>query len=332
MSHFTTFIAVPSGEADYSLEGYIGSQLDPFCEGTEDPDYLEFHDKTEEIARGYNSDTLDCVKMPGGKIVSLYNHHASGFAIKDGMVFQESAGPLKHNKRTKKAKKMLALTEYPMNKLYPTIERYAEDYCGYYYDEDHKAYGYHTNPNAFWDWYQIGGRWPFMFLVKTTCPDAIRGGYSWATEGDSREAPEGYKWVAGARKSDIAWDAMKTLRIEASIPRFKLLEEAFKTGILPDEPLLTITEDGIASWGEMIYKKDETLENYLERNELGPDCKYPVSAYSFLSDGEYCSRGDMGWWGISKNDKPEMAWQEETQTFIDEIDDDDFIVTIDCHI
>lgn len=38
-----------------------------------------------------------------------------------------------------------------IKEVYPDFEDYLENYCGYSYDEDHKAYGYWHNPNAKWD-------------------------------------------------------------------------------------------------------------------------------------------------------------------------------------
>jgi len=337
MSHFTTLISIPNpGETEF-LESYadshIGDALDPFWEATEDPDYLVFNDKNDEARSEYDSERLDCIKMPDGAIVSRYNRRASGFTIKDGKVYQEHAGPLKHEKRTKKAKKMAALPAYPMRKLYPTFAAYAEEYCGYNYEEEYEAYGYFNNPKAFWDWYQIGGRWPFMFLVKEDCTYIIEGERSWATEGYDQPGPEGYKWVAGARKKDIEWDLMKTLATEPATKRFAELEERFRNGPTEeDHPLLAVTEEGIMSWGDLIYKKDETLEQYLERQALGPDCKYPTSTYGYIDDGEYYSHGDMGWWGISSNEKPEDQWRKMLQDFIGRLPEDEFLVSVDCHI
>ena len=84
--------------------------------------------------------------------------------------------------------------------------------------------------------------------------------------------------------------------------------------------------------GDLIFKKGETLEQYLERHELGSDCKYPISTYSFIEDGEYFSHGDIGWWGVSSNDKPDDVWRQATQDFISRIPEDNFLVLVDCHI
>lgn len=37
------------------------------------------------------------------------------------------------------------------------------DYFGGYYNEQEHGWGKDTNPNAFWDWYVVGGRWRDYF-------------------------------------------------------------------------------------------------------------------------------------------------------------------------
>ena len=57
--------------------------------------------------------------------------------IRNGKVFQREAGPLKHEKRTKRAKRMRALPDYPRKKLYASFADYAENGRGFSYDEEH---------------------------------------------------------------------------------------------------------------------------------------------------------------------------------------------------
>lgn len=81
-----------------------------------------------------------------------------------------------------------------------------------------------------------------------------------------------------------------------------------------------------------IYFKNESEEAYLRRNGLAPDQRMVPDAYSFLQDGDWHSKGEMGWWGISSNDKKPDAWRQMLADYIDSIPDDHFIVGIDCHI
>ena len=230
-----------------SAECEIDELMAPFCEGTDDPAYLEFEDRTDDLRRDYETDKINCVRFPDGTVVPEYSRLVyEKYLIKDGKVFQKKAGHLGHEKRTKKAKKMRAFMGHPVKKLYPSLRQYAEDYCGYTFDSKTNTYGYYCNPNAFWDWYSIGGRWPFQFLVRDTA-ERINGERTWGNEDDVCEAPEGYIWVCGARKRDIAWELMKEWELQHAKKQFELLAETFRSGKAPEGSFWKITEDGIIS-------------------------------------------------------------------------------------
>lgn len=310
----------------------IEELMEPFCESTDDPRYLEFEDKTEEIGDEYANETIDCIRLPGGKIVPLFHRPLlNRFVIRDGKVYQSKSGQLMHEKRTKKAKKMLAFPQYPMKKLYKSTAEYAEEYCGYDFHSEYNAYGYLCNPHSFWDWYSIGGRWPFQFLVKDTS-EYLVGERSWDDDDTKREAPDGYIWVCGARKKNIAWDVMKAWSIQSARKTYALLAESFAAGECPEGSYWHITEDGICSFFDQLYIKGETEEEYLQRNDLAPEQRMLPGAYSFLRNGEWISKGDMGWWGVSTNEKEHESWLKMMADYIDSVPEDDVIVGIDCHI
>ena len=124
-----------------SAECEIDELMAPFCEGTDDPAYLEFEDRTDDLRRDYETDKINCVRFPDGTVVPEYNRLVyEKYLIKDGKVFQKKAGHLGHEKRTKKAKKMRAFMGYPVKKLYPSLKQYAEDYCGYTFDSKNNVY------------------------------------------------------------------------------------------------------------------------------------------------------------------------------------------------
>lgn len=108
---------------------------------------------------------------------------------------------------------MKALPDYPMKKLYATFEGYAKNYRFHEYHEDKQAFGYYCNPEARWDWFVIGGRWPVTFLVKDTCTEYSLGERTWGDENTVYTVPEGYMWVSAARKKDIEWEAMRNWQL-----------------------------------------------------------------------------------------------------------------------
>ena len=58
-----------------------------------------------------------------------------------------------------------------------------------------------------------------------------------------------------------------------------------------------------------------------------------LNTYAFVDrNGDWTGSGDMGWFGISSNDKDERAWNDEIQKLMNEAKDDDFLAIVDCHI
>jgi len=306
--------------------------LAPYDENAENPEYVEFVDCTEEGRKEYAGGT-DCVRTPDGRILPAYQYEIyKMLEVYNGQTYQRSAGPLHHRKRTKKAKKYRALPNYPYKKLYSSFDLFMTEHHGYHASDG--AYGFYTNPNAQWDWYQIGGRWPYRFLVKEDCATAVCGERSFLL-GDTpaKSAPDGYRWVAGARKGDIAWDVMRSFLAEQAAATFRRLEGYFQTGQVPkDDSVLCITEEGITSWGDLVYYKNETLEGYLQRIGLTEQDKYPIGTFALLDGDGWSGSGDMGWFGVSTNNKDEDEWAKMVESFIDKQPDDTLLVSVDCHI
>ena len=76
-----------------AVDEAVAEQLEPFNTSTDDPNYLEFVDQTEELKREYEG-TIDCIKLPQGKIVpARYGFYQNRSEIQNGKVFQRKAGP-----------------------------------------------------------------------------------------------------------------------------------------------------------------------------------------------------------------------------------------------
>ena len=197
MSHFTvlTAITLPEGVEDLlsqssriktdtvkaetlrnqlQFENFIetlaGYRLEPYWENTEDPRYLVFSDCTEEYRADYENDGEILVRLLDGRWVSPFSTaFQRNYTLDEGKIYKRSFGQLHHRKRTKKAKRMKALY-MPFKKAYRSFSTFAEELCGLARGEEPGTYGFYRNPNAKWDWFQIGGRWPDRFLVKADCP------------------------------------------------------------------------------------------------------------------------------------------------------------------
>lgn len=313
-----------------AVEQSVAEIMEPYNENPPE-EYLEFEDRTDMLRSDYEQ-CVDCLKLPEGRVVELCSYpYYNKFCVIDGKVYQKNAGPLHHDKRTKKAKRMMALPNYPRAKVYRSFKEYAEDYQGYTFYDEHQAYGFYCNPNAMWDWYQIGGRWPDMFLVKKECLEQSGGERSWCNENAELEAPDGYIWVAAARKKDICWDVMRDWDIQKATERFHQLEKMFAAGKPEDGFYSRIVDDGIISWGGYAYRKEETLEAYLDRCAIPKSWKYPLVAHDIVDANNWFSKDDSYLEPETGQYLP-VDWRSQLDEYIDDLDDNVVLVGVDYHI
>lgn len=314
-------------------------KMEPYNEQTANPKFLQFEDLTEELRQEYEECT-NCIKLPDGRILPENNwFFRHKFVIhEDGKVYQRHYGQLKNDKRSKKAKKMTAILNYPYKKLYKTFEEFAEVGNGFKYNEHFGGYGYTFNPKAFYDWCVIGGRWPRRFLVKESCKEYSIGERSWGDIDRMIDAPEGYFWVAAARKKDIEWQAMREWEIECAKNAFYKFEEAYKTGIIPEGNFWKVCDNKLVGYDGILYIEGETLETFLKRRNISDTFKYPAITFGFLDDEgyheeEYVWRDSTTRKRINRQKrKNRIAWRRKLDEYIESIPDDTVIIGVDCHV
>ena len=234
----------------------------------------------------------------------------------------------KHAMRTKRAKKMQVVNR-AFRKVYTSLKDYAEEYCCYTYEADRNRCGYYSNPKAFWDWYQIGGRWPYELLVKTDCKDFSIG------ERDIDyvlpQTPAGYMWVSAARKKDIAWDAMREWRKQQALISFAELEKAFAEGVIPNDIFGKITEKGISGFREMLYIRGETAEEYLNRKHIDMNEKYGIRPYGFLDCNGWNTHETFVYDLKNPRFEDNEGWEQQLNDFLEKANDNTVIVIVDNH-
>lgn len=148
--------------------------------------------------------------------------------------------------------------ELPKHKdEYSNAKEWVVGWSGIYLNKEETAYGYYTNPNGHWDWFEIGGRWSGIIKLKH--------------EGERDE---------------------------------KILKE------LGDEERKTCNS---------ALKKD--IVNLHE-----------LKTYALLHNGEWLSRGKMGWFGMSDDKISEEEWDRRLLDYLNKLPDNTKITLVDCHI
>ena len=59
--------------------------------------------------------------------------------------------------------------------------------------------------------------------------------------------------------------------------------------------------------------------------------KFPPFCY-VTEEGEWCEKGEMGWFGITHDEKPEESWRKQFMDYVNSLDKDCLVTVIDFHI
>ena len=206
------------------------------------------------------------------------------------------------------------------------------------------------NPQSKWDWYQVGGRWRGFFPVKPDAEHAALGTASWTNE--DADADENVADVA--LKKDVDFERA---RDEAR----KAAEEAFDKywSVVKDYPDLKgwshfraqaeegrdieeVRNEYHAQPGRIALKESEDgfffgcpIDAFgTDRDAYVQSCvNNALVPYAILHNGEWYQKSEMGWWGISYDEKmTQEEWNEQIQKLYDSLDDDTLLTAVDCHI
>lgn len=174
MSHFAVAVIT----MDFPSESSLNKILAPYDEGTENHAFLEFVDVEDEYRSEYENEGTEMAKMPDGRLL-----HTTDEAFRvDGTpgVFSANSFKVPDNIETAKV---------PFKEIYGTFEEFMRDYAGYELEDGATRYGYYHNPNAKWDWYEIGGR--FSGSIKDrqgrACDIAFMGDVDTSVDEEARE-------------------------------------------------------------------------------------------------------------------------------------------------
>lgn len=206
------------------------------------------------------------------------------------------------------------------------------------------------NPDSKWDWYQLGGRWSGAFIkLKEGAEGAV---------GNGSLVMGNKAGVDQACKKDIDFDAIRSSAREEAlttyrkcadkcggrIPHLELSWNAIMDSVeyanldIEQKRELYHSQDAVKIWKDKVndgmpfgYSIEDfqcTEEEYATHAEL--DAFIP---YAVIYEGEWISRGDMGWWGISINEHYNKDdWQKKVWELIDSCDDNTLFSFYDLHI
>jgi hypothetical protein len=256
---------------------------------------------------------------------------------------------MEFNDRTEELKKEYEEEDAETKEKYPTFEKYAEEYNGYKVDENGR-YGYWGNPNAKWDWYQLGGRWTGYFKAKegamivTGSPGLLTPSpeSGWGDQFAKKDIDFAFMRKEAEDKAGEFYD--KVMKIIGDLPPIQTWEHVRET-LFPDniEKAREYYHDqprkkALADFDKANGTHDFIFMDLEEFNDVSKEA-YMKNAgdasfvpFAVLKDGKWYEKGQMGWWASVSNEKDKGEWNAEVAKMIEELEDDMVLSVYDCHI
>lgn len=245
MSHFTVLVSTPNQSKEA-----LTAALQPFheyeCTGVKD-EHVVFVDEHDNVVAEWEGEE-DAVILPGGRIVRRYDDECYreptadeakemgsflGTGCSNGVRYTSRDWGDGRGYRAKVLDyERFEQTKVPVKTFWPDLWAYASDWHGY---ECHEGrIGRWTNPNAKWDWWKIGGRWPNTLTLKSG------GKADSAIKFDLAETPETFAilhdghWV---ERGSMGWWGVVT----DETPDWEAIRlEAFRR--IPDDAFVTVVD------------------------------------------------------------------------------------------
>lgn len=223
-------------------------------------------------------------------------------------------------------------------KNYDSFDSFISGWHGYIKKDG--VYGHYTNPNSKWDWWEIGGRWTGHFKLKPGVSGMV-GNPGLMTA----PAEEGY--VDSCLKKNIDFVGMFDDAYDNAVKRYDEVYEVIK-----DLPVAEAWESVVARFENIddaraFYHKQErviafnkiaspfsSLEPFQEDREtyVNKSVRSSLTTYAVVKDSVWYQKGDMGWWGVSSNEKSKEEWENKFYELMNSASDDTLFTIVDCHI
>lgn len=332
MSHFSVLVIGKDPES--ALRPYQENNM-----GDAPGEFLKFNDSEDEYRKQYAEELVTAIREADGKLYSWYDER-----YKDGF-------------GGKNFPKDSAKVDVKVSEIYPTFEIYMAQYVGFK-ERDPKTnrYGYWENPNAKWDWWEIGGRWAGFFKLKPdtigkvgkqygkgklqpTISDAdvcLKKNVDFTAMRDeaSKEAAARYDKVVALFGGEVPklkpWKDYledKTSSVDERRDRYHAQTAIVRLNQLRTSDTLSDTDKEFLGWGFSFDDFQCTREEYCKRAANAAAVPFAV-----LHEGVWYERGSMGWWGAVSDEEDIADWSQKVADLYDTLPDDTQLTLVDCHI
>jgi len=189
-----------------------------------------------------------------------------------------------------------------------------------------------TNPDKKWDWYVIGGRWDGYFTLKNgrSANQARKGDIDLDRMRADADAQVRKTYAETGYHPGLSWRTWEAVLADTTLGDIDKKRAAYHHQ--PDLQKVQATHKAAAGPHAGVFFDYDTL--------LGCDADAYVAAtsgggitpYALVHEGRWCAKGEMGWFGLSRDDTNQANWTQQVRALIDSLPDDTLLTAVDCHI
>lgn len=234
----------------------------------------------------------------------------------------------------------------------------AAEYLTKKWEEEHIVQdgklGYMTpsNPQGFWDWWTIGGRWPGLLPLKEgvqMSPGHV-GKPGAFNEKEYHSETYGKRRADSAKLEDIDFERGRREMAEKAQGWFAEWKAVYERYGKPKawSDYRTLVEDGhmdikeardkyhaqeaIKKSNGLIWECPVDFFGYDEEAYVAKEVAGMLKVYAVVKDGKWTGQGHMGWFGMSHDDMNQEKWDKHIQDLLNDLPPEIRITMVDCHI
>jgi hypothetical protein len=178
-------------------------------------------------------------------------------------------------------------------------------------------WGHWHNPNAHWDWYEIGGR--FAGLLRS------QGGHESSV----------------MTACDVDWETMRHIRAQDAGKSWDIWQSVIRRQTTVMQYLTMDHDSKRAVWDAIRTGWQGDWNNYHEAAWFDPQGETKDKhvakirarglTWAFVdNDNKWHQQADMGWWGMWSDEQP--AYDTEFRVFVASLQAYQLVYVVDCHI
>jgi hypothetical protein len=345
MSHYIVVLATKTGTQEE-----VDEILAPYNENIDETnrEFGEFEDIEDDRLVQYETETTKGYRLKDGRVIAQYDKSLKNpnynwtLSWKDRESIPEYLPPYTGAE----------LEDIPFKELHSDFESFMDEWGGAgERDSLTNRYGYWRNPNAKWDWYSIGGRWSGYFQLHNDAEGELGESGAFGNEPVENGVDIVLKKNIDFTKKYSKYFDQYTKRYELARSIVGTLGESFiswkearelyandiesaRNHYNTQPAIQALRKDTSKEFGWIDAEEEEMLIRSINSVEYADiHAKASIVPYAILDENGWHSRSEMGWFGVSYDEKmSEDEWRTKGYDLLTSYPDDTFLVAVDCHI